>query len=130
MGLSCGGSFASGLGGESSDMNDSAGSSERESSSDTALGSGFWYSGSGCSVATAAFRASSERAIRVQRYPFFAKSCAMERPMPREPPVMRAWRGRAAMVTVSVKVLCTEIVSVKLCRWKIRIECTFVVYEV
>ena len=45
--------------------------------------------GRGCRVATAALRCSSERDIRVQRYAFFANSCAIASPMPRLPPVMR-----------------------------------------
>jgi hypothetical protein len=36
--------------------------------------SGVEETGSGCNVDTAAFRASSERDMRVQRYPFFANS--------------------------------------------------------
>jgi hypothetical protein len=55
--------------------------------------------GRGCSVATAAFSASSDREMRVQRIPCLAKSWAMARPMPREPPVMRAWRGRDTMLS-------------------------------
>lgn len=56
--------------------------------------------GRGCNDATAVFNASSEREMIVQRYPCLAKSCAMERPMPREPPVIRTWRGREVAIVI------------------------------
>lgn len=43
-------------------------------------------------LATAALREASERERRVQRYEFEAKSRAIERPMPRDPPVIRTCR--------------------------------------
>lgn len=52
----------------------------------------------GDKLARAFFRFSSEREIRVQRYAFLENNCAIARPMPRLPPVMRTCFGRLAMV--------------------------------
>ena len=54
--------------------------------------------GRGVRLAMAVFKSGSEREIRVQRYAFLEKSCAIARPMPRLPPVMSTCRGRCAMV--------------------------------
>jgi hypothetical protein len=56
--------------------------------------------GKGGNEATAALSASSPRAINVHLYPFEAKRCAVERPMPRLPPVMRMCGGRGGIVWI------------------------------
>ena len=60
--------------------------------------SGDGVDGRGVRLAMATFRSGSEREIRVQRYAFLENNCAIARPMPRLPPVMRTCRGRCAMV--------------------------------
>lgn len=54
--------------------------------------------GRGCNDETAALRFCSERDMRVHLYEFFANSWAMDRPMPRLPPVTSMCRGLVAIV--------------------------------